>query len=145
MAKEMPAATTATERGGSIARETIEDATAAETDGEIAMTETGIGQTSAEGGQGRDQGIVITSAETHTDIGHAHAQGNTEGIDQGATSADVRMIVTDHQKTASMAAREVRDETRGVAITVGAAAGRHTSTRDRAEKASIERWCKNRR
>ncbi|GAB7327228.1 hypothetical protein MBLNU13_g11127t1 [Cladosporium sp. NU13] len=122
-----------------------DDEIAAETDGETATTEMGTGQTSAEGNQGRDQGIVITSADIHTGIGHGHARGNTEGIDQEVTSADVRTIVTDHRETASMAAREVRDEMRGVAIAARAAAGRRTSTRGRAEKASIEQWCKSRR
>jgi hypothetical protein len=137
MAKEMQAATTATVRGESIARETIDDAIAVGTGGGIVTTEMGTGQTSAGGGQGRDQGIVITSADIHTGIGRGHVRGNTEGIDQEVPSADVRTIVTDHQETASMAAQEVRDEMRGVAA-VEAAAGRRTSTRDRAEEVSIE-------
>ena len=139
MARVMQAVMSATERGESIALETIDDAIAAETGGGIVTIEMGTGQTSAEGGQGRDQGIVITSARVHTDIDHAHAQGNTEGIDREVTSADARTIVTDHRKTASMAAQEARDEMRGVATAVGAAAGRRTSTRSRAEKVSIER------
>ena len=137
MAKEMQAVTTAIVRGESIARETIDDAIAVGTGGGIVTTEMGTGQTSAGGGQGRDQGIVTTSADIHTGIGRGHVRGNTEGIDQEVTSADVRTIVTDHQETASMAAQEVRDEMRGVAA-VEAAAGRRTSTRDRAEEVSIE-------
>ena len=94
-------------------------------------------QTSAGGGQGRGQEIVITSANIPTGTGHDRVPENIEGIDQEVTSADVRTIVTGHQETASMAAQEVRDVTRGVA-TVEAAAGRRTSTRDRAEEVSIE-------
>ena len=139
MARGMQAARSATERGGSIALETIGDAIAAETGGGIVMTEMGTGQKSAEGGQGRDQGIVITSARVHTDIGHGHAQESTEGIDREVTSADARMIVTDHRKTASTAAQEVRDEMRGVATAAGVAADRRTSTQNHAEKALIKR------
>ena len=137
MAKEMQAATIAIVRGESIARETIDDAIAVGTGGGIVTTEMGTGQTSAEGGQGRDQGIVVTNADIHTGIGHGHARGNTEGTDQEVTSADVRTIVTGHQETASMAAQEVRDEKRGVAA-VEAAAGRRTGTQDCAEEVSIE-------
>ena len=134
----MRAARPAAERGGSIAPERIDDAIAAETGGEIVMTETGTGQTSAEGDQGRDQGIVIMSAKAHTGIDHGHAQESTGGIDRGAKSAGARVIATDHQKTVSMAAQEVRGETKGVAIAAGAAAGRPTSTRDHDEEVSIE-------
>lgn len=139
MARVMQAVMPATGRGGSIVLVTTDDAIVARTGGRIVTTEMGIGQKSAEGGQGRDQGIVITSARVHTDIGHGHAQESTEGIDREVTSADARMIVTDHRKTASTAAQEVRDEMRGVATAVGAAAGRRTSTRSRAEKVTIER------
>ena len=139
MARVRQAAKLATERGGSIALETTNDAIAAEKGGAIVTTEMGTGQKSAEGGQGRGQGIVITSANIHTDIDHAHAKENTaEGIDRGVMSADVRMIVTDRRETASTTAQEVRDEMRGVAIAAGAAADRRTSTRSRAEKALIE-------
>lgn len=103
------------------------------------MTEMETGQTSAGGGQGRGQEIVITSANIPTDTDHDLVPENTEGIDQEVTSADARMIVTDHREIASTVAQEVRDEMRGVAIAVGAAAGRRTSTRSRAEKVSIER------
>ena len=139
MVRATQAANPATGRGESIALETKDDAIAVETGGGIATIEMGTGQKSAGGGQDRDQEIVITSARVHTDI--AHAQGNTEGIGREVTSADVRTIVTDHRETASMTAQGVRDETRGVAIAVGAAAGRRTSTRDRVEKVSIELWC----
>lgn len=103
------------------------------------MTEMETGQTSAGGGQGRGQEIVIMSANIPTDTGRDRVPENIEGIDRKVTSADARTIVTDHRKTASMAAQEVRDEMRGVATAVGAAAGRRTSTRSRAEKVSIER------
>lgn len=129
----------ATVRGGSIALETIDDATAAGTGGGIVMTEMETGQTSAGGGQGRGQEIVIMSANIPTDTDHDRVPENIGGIDQEVTSADARMIVTDHRKTASTAAQEVRDEMRGVATAVGVAAGRRTSTRSRAEKVSIER------
>lgn len=139
MARGMQAARSATERGGSIALETIGDAIAAETGGGIVTTEMGTGQKSAEGGQGHDQGIAITSANIHTNTGRGHAQENTtEGIDREVTSADARTIVTGHRETASTTAQEVRDEMRGVAIAAGAAADRRTSTRSRAEKALIE-------
>ena len=114
-------------------------AIAAETGGGIVTIEMGTGQTSAEGGQGRDQEIVITSANIPTGTGHDRVPENIEGIDQEVTSADARTIVTDHRKIASTAAQEVRDEMRGVATAVGVAAGRRTSTRSRAEKVSIER------
>jgi len=120
----------------------IDAATAAKTGEGIDTTEMETGQKSAGGDQGRDQGIVITSARVHTDIGHGHAPRNTtEGTDREVMSADVRMIVIDHRETASMTAQEVRDEMRGVATAAGAAAGRRISTRDRAEKALIELWC----
>lgn len=142
----MLAVRSATERGESIALEMINDAIAAGTGGGIVTTEMGTGQTSAEGGRGRDRGIVITSASIHTDIAHGHAQENTtEGIDREATSVDVRTIVTDHRETTSMTAQEVRDEMKGVATAVGAAAGRRTSTRGHDGKASIELWCLPRR
>ena len=146
MERATQAAKSATERGGSIALETTNDAIAAETGGGIVMTERGKGQKSAEGGLGRDQEIVTTSASIHTDIGHGHAKENTaEGIDREVTSADARMIVTGHRETASTTAQEVRDEMRGVAIAAGAAADRRTSTRNLAEKASIELRCATRR
>lgn len=138
MARAMQAERSAIERGESIALETTSDTTAAGIGGGIATTKMGTGPTSAGGDQGRDPGIVITSANTHTDIGHDHAQENTEDIDREVTSAVVRTIVTDRRKTASMAARGVRDETRGVAIAVKAAAGHHTSTQDHTGKALID-------
>lgn len=118
------------------------DAIVAETGEEIVTTQMETGQKSAEGDQGRDQGIVITTANIHTGIGHGHARGNTaDGTDQEVTSVGVRMTVTGHRETASMTAQEVRDEMRGVAT----AAGRLTSIRDHAEKALIELWCITRR
>lgn len=139
MARATQTVMSATVRGGSIALETTDDAIAAGTGGGIVMTEMETGQTSAGGGQGRGQEIVITSANIPTDTDHDLVPENTEGIDQEVTSADARMIVTDHREMiASTVAQEVRDEMRGVAIAVGAAAGRRTSTRSRAEKVSIE-------
>lgn len=139
MARATQTVMSATMRGGSIALETTDDAIAAGTGGGIVMTGMETGQTSAGGGQGRGQEIVITSANIPTDTDHDLVPENTEGIDQEVTSADARMIVTDHREIASTVAQEVRDEMRGVAIAVGAAAGRRTSTRSRAEKVSIER------
>jgi hypothetical protein len=131
----------ATGKERSIALETTDDAIAAETGGGIVTIEMVTGQKSAGGGQDRDQGIVITSARVHTDIGRGHAQRNTaEATDQKVTSVDARTIVTDHRETASMTAQEVRDEMRGVATAAGAAAGHRTSTQSRAEKALIELW-----
>lgn len=142
MERAMQAVRPAIGRGASIALETIDDATAAEIGGGIVTTEMGRGQRSAGGGQDRDQGIVITTANIRTGIAHGRARENkTGGIDREATSADVKMIVTDHQETVSMTAREVRDEMRGVAIAAGAAAGRHTSTQGHAEGALIEWRC----
>ncbi|KAM0710964.1 hypothetical protein Q7P35_001703 [Cladosporium inversicolor] len=126
-------------------KEALDDGEA-ETGGGVVTTEMGTGRRSVEGGQGRDQGIVITSAKIHTDIDHAHAKENTaEGIDRGVMSADVRMIVTDRRETASTTAQEVQDEMRGVATAAGAAADRRTSTRSLAVKALIELRCATRR
>ena len=144
MAKVRQVAKSATERGRSSALEMTDDETAAEIGEGIGTTKMETGPTNAGGDQGHDRRTVTTSASIHTDIGPDHAQENTEDIDREVTSAGVRTIVTGLQKTASMDAREARDETRGVAIAAGAAAGRRTSTRNHAEEASIEleriRW-----
>jgi len=137
-ARVTQAAKSATGRGESIALEMTDDAIAVETGGGIDTTKMGTDQRSAEGDRGRDQGTAITSANTPTEIDHGHAQENTEGTDQGVTSAGGRMTATDHRKIASKAAQEVQDGMRGVAIAVGAAAGHRTSTRSRAVKALIE-------
>lgn len=145
MARVTQAAKSATGKGGSIALEMTDVAIAAETGGGIVMTdmtETGTGLTSVGGDQDRAQGIVITTANIHTGIAQGRARENTtEGTDREVTSADVRMIVTDHRETASMTVQEVQDEMRGVATTAGAAAGRHTSTRGHVGEALIEWWC----
>jgi hypothetical protein len=144
MARVMQAVMPATGRGGSIALEMTDDAIAAEIGGGIVTTEMGTGQRSAEEDQGRDQGIVITTANILTDIAHGRARENTTGgTDRGVASVDVRTIVIDHRGTASMTAQEVQDEMRGVAIAAEAAAGHLTSIRDHAGEASIEWLCIN--
>jgi len=150
MARVRQTANPATGREGNIALEMINDAIAAETGGGTVTTEMETGQTSAGGDQSRDQGIVIMNANIRTDIGHGHARGNTaKGTDREVTSVDAKTIVTDQRETASMTVQEVRDEMRGVATAAGAAAGaaadRRTSTRNLAEKASIELRCATRR